>query len=52
MLYYHILIWIMKLFQSLDYDNYDDFLTCQLHIFTKKWFHYFEGYLMMKVSLG
>ncbi len=24
-----------EIIQSVVYDNYDDFLTCQLHIFTK-----------------
>jgi hypothetical protein len=31
--------------------SYDDFSTCQLlHIFTKNSFHYFEDYLMTKLT--
>jgi hypothetical protein len=32
------------------YDNYDDFQHFQLHIFHKFSFHYFEGYLMRKLT--
>jgi len=41
-----------EIIQSVAYDNYDDFSTCQFHIFTKNSFHYFEDYLMMKLTLG
>jgi hypothetical protein len=41
-----------EIVQSVAYDNYDDFSTFQLHIFHKISFHYFEDYLMMKLTLG
>jgi hypothetical protein len=38
-----------EIIQSVAYDNYDDF---QHHIFNKNLFHYFEDYLMTKLTLG
>jgi hypothetical protein len=40
-----------EIIQSVAYDNYDDFSTCQLHIFTKFYFTIFEDYLMTKLTL-
>ncbi len=40
-IYYDIVIWVMKLFRMLAYDNYDDFQHVKLHIFTNFSFHYF-----------
>jgi len=40
------------IFQNITYDNYDDSQPCQLHIFHKISFHYFEDYLMTKLTLG
>jgi hypothetical protein len=38
---------------SVAYDNYDnDFQLVNFHIITKNSFHYFEDYLMMKLTLG
>jgi hypothetical protein len=43
-----------EIIQCVVYDNYDDFSTCQLHIFTQNFisFHYFENYLVTKLTLG
>jgi len=32
-----------EIIQSVTYDNHDDFSTCQLHIFTKKFISLFWG---------
>jgi hypothetical protein len=42
----------MKFIQSVAYDNYDNFHCVNFIFFTKKNLHYFEDYLMMKLSLG
>ncbi len=39
-----------EIIQSVAYDNYDEFSTCQLHIFHKISFPYFEDYSMTKQS--
>jgi hypothetical protein len=40
MIYYDIVIWVgSETFQSVAYDNYDDFSTCQLHTFIKNCFN-------------
>ncbi len=45
MIYYDIVIWVgSQTFQSVAYDNYDDF--------QQKLFQYFEDYLMMQLILG
>jgi len=50
---FHDLLWYFhmcpEIIPSVAHDNYEDF---QLHIFTKKSFHYFEDYLMTKLTLG
>jgi hypothetical protein len=41
-----------EIIQSVAYDNYDDFQHVNL-IFSQNFiFHYFEDYLMMKLTLG
>jgi len=54
MIYYDIVIWIKKLFRVyIWYHNYDDdFQYVNFIFFHKKLFHYFEDYLMMKLTLG
>jgi len=52
MIYYDVVIWIMKFIQSVvAYDNYDDFHHVNFIFFEKKLFHYFEDYFMTKLSL-
>jgi len=41
-----------KIIESVTYDNYDDFQLVQLCQFYKNSFHYFEDYLMTKLTLG
>jgi hypothetical protein len=53
MIYYDVVIWVMEFIQSVvAYDNYDDFHHVNFIVFTTKLLHYFEDYLMMKLSLG
>jgi hypothetical protein len=40
-----------EIIQSVAYDNYDDFNMLTSY-FPKISFHYFEDYLMMKLTLG
>jgi hypothetical protein len=41
-----------EIIQSVAYDKYDDFQHVNLIFFTKFQFHYFEDYLMTKLTLG
>jgi len=52
MIYYDIVIWVMKFIQSVAYDNYDDFHHVNFIFFAKTLFYYFEDYLMTTLSLG
>jgi hypothetical protein len=53
MIYYDVVIWVMKFIQSVvACDNYDDFHHVNFIFFEKKLLHYFDDYLMMKLSLG
>jgi hypothetical protein len=40
-----------EIIHSVAYDNYDDFQHVNF-IFSQNSFHYFEDYLMMKLTLG
>jgi len=39
-----------EIIQSVAYDNYDDF-NMSTSYFHKNWFHYFDDYLMMNLTL-
>jgi hypothetical protein len=41
-----------EIIENIAYDNYDDFQHVNFIIFHKISFHYFEDYLMMKLTLG
>jgi hypothetical protein len=43
-----------EIIQNVAYDNYNDFQTCEFHIFQQNFisFHYLEDYLMTKMTLG
>jgi len=52
MIYYDVVIWVMKFIQSVvAYDNYNGFHHVNFIFFEKKLFHYFEDYLVTKLSL-
>jgi hypothetical protein len=54
MIYYNIVICNSEIIQNVAYDNYDDLFSTVVmtSYFHKISFHYFEDYLMMKLTFG
>jgi hypothetical protein len=49
-IYYNIVIWNNEIIQNIAYANYDDFKHDNLK-FSQIFIHYFEDYLMTKLTL-